>query len=171
MFFEIFRRKIEKNCKSIRKKSLKIFERVSFLGKKIELKSVGGRDQAGMQQLILLQFLGQRQLHNSRLRPRASLKLASGWAAAQLVDLVSHLCTVVPNARNSPKIISVGVILQGFQPDSISVNCMRFIFKLNSQNNYKYNYNQSISRIFESYFWRVFAILPSCALSENQRAL
>ena len=41
---------------------------------------------------------------------------------------------MAPNARNSPKISSVDVISRGFQPDSITVNCMRFIHAIWSYN-------------------------------------
>ena len=51
MFFEIFRRKIEKKLQKHSKKNLKRFETISFLDdQKIELRTVGKRNQAAMQQ-------------------------------------------------------------------------------------------------------------------------
>ena len=95
-FFEIFRRKIEKKLQKHSKKNLKRFETISFLDdQKIELRTVGKRDQAAMQQLSLLNFW-------ASARPTAPRAPACYWLPVpcrrQLCELFSSPCLRVQSA-------------------------------------------------------------------------
>ena len=75
--------------------------------------------------------------------------------------------TVVPKGSNPPKEGSLDVISRVF-PSNYQHFDFRFrlLYALHIQNLsncYRHKYDQSISRIFQSYFWRVFATGPNCA--------
>ena len=65
--------------------------------------------------------------------------------------------------KNPPKINSPDVISQVFSTTTL-VDLQHLQYIQNSSNCCRHNYELSISRIFESNFWRVFDIWPNCVM-------
>ena len=76
--------------------------------------------------------------------------------------------TVVSNDKKPPKISLPKVISRVFLWKFLQIHitsvsgCLRFKLKI-CQNRCRHKYDSSISRFFESCFWRFFAIWPNCA--------
>ena len=78
------------------------------------------------------------------------------------------LCTMVSNCYNPPEISSLDVISRKFPCRVLHIQ-IRFRFRsflaLNNQNlsnRCRHKYDSSISRIFQSNYWRVFDVWHNC---------
>ena len=82
--------------------------------------------------------------------------------------------TVVPKGSNPPKEGSL-VFPNNFQHFDFRFRLLHALHIQNLSNCYRHKYDQSISRIFQSFFWRIFATRPDCgtvvAVTDHTKAV